>query len=48
MYGKMRNTFGPYMVVNKDYNTIEIWGFTKDAGDKTFKKWWTSDKEDSV
>jgi len=46
--GKQRNTFGPYMVVNKDLTTIEIWGFTTAAGDKTFKLWWTSTAEASV
>jgi len=50
LMGKQRNTFGPYMVVNKDFDEIEIWGYDKPAGasDVIFKKWWTSPAEASV
>lgn len=47
MKGKQRNTFGAYMVVNKDKSQLEIWGYSLSAT-PTFSLLKTTDAEASV
>jgi hypothetical protein len=49
--GKMRNTFGQYLVMNKNLNQIEVWGYNRPAaagGNIVFAKLWTSRVETSI
>ena len=47
MKGKQRNTFGAYMVVNKDLDELEIYGYALSAT-PTFSKLHTTTAEASV
>lgn len=51
MRGKMRGTFGQYLVMNKNFNQIEIWGYNRPAaagGNIVFAKLWESRVETSI
>ena len=47
MWGKQRNTFGSYLVVNKDKSQIEVYGYSAGAT-PTFSKIYTTTAEASV
>lgn len=49
LHGKQRNAFGSYIVVNKDPDEIEFWGYTyTDADNVAWSKLFTTTVESSV
>lgn len=49
LYGKQRNAFGSFIVVNKDLYSFEIWGYTAtDADNVAWSKLFTTTAESSV